>query len=39
MDDAGLRVCKDGPVFNGKELVGSEFGKYTRGPSGQKKLF
>jgi dihydroorotate dehydrogenase electron transfer subunit len=39
MDDAGLRVCKDGPVFNGEELVGSEFGKYARGPSGQKKLF
>lgn len=39
MDDTGLRVCKDGPVFNGTELVGSEFGKYARDPSGQKKLF
>lgn len=39
MDDTGLRVCKDGPVFNGKELGGTEFGKYAREPSGQKKLF
>jgi dihydroorotate dehydrogenase electron transfer subunit len=37
MDTDGLRVCKDGPVFNGMQLVGSEFGKYMRGPSGNRK--
>ncbi|MGP8320729.1 MAG: dihydroorotate dehydrogenase electron transfer subunit, partial [Methanosarcinaceae archaeon] len=26
IDPHGLRVCKDGPVFNGELLVGSEFG-------------
>jgi len=39
MDGDGLRVCKDGPVFNGSQLVDSEFGKYMRGPSGNKKQF
>ncbi|TGC10588.1 dihydroorotate dehydrogenase electron transfer subunit [Methanolobus halotolerans] len=39
MDSEGLRVCKDGPVFNGMQLIGSEFGKYMRGPGGNKKLF
>ncbi|WMW24402.1 dihydroorotate dehydrogenase electron transfer subunit [Methanolobus sediminis] len=39
MDKKGLRVCKDGPVFNGLELVDSELGKYMRGPSGNKKDF
>ncbi|MDY0386344.1 MAG: dihydroorotate dehydrogenase electron transfer subunit [Methanolobus sp.] len=39
MDKAGLRVCKDGPVFNGIQLVDSEFGNYMRGPSGNKKQF
>ncbi|MDW7733433.1 MAG: dihydroorotate dehydrogenase electron transfer subunit [Methanolobus sp.] len=39
MDREGLRVCKDGPVFNGMQLVDSEFGKYMRGPSGNKKSF
>ncbi|MDP2216370.1 MAG: dihydroorotate dehydrogenase electron transfer subunit [Methanolobus sp.] len=38
MDTEGLRVCKDGPVFNGMQLVGSEFGKYMRGASGNKKM-
>lgn len=36
MDPSGLRVCKDGPVFNGTQLVGSEFGKYKRSASGQR---
>lgn len=34
MDPLGLRVCKDGPVFNGELLVDSEFGEYKRGASG-----
>jgi dihydroorotate dehydrogenase electron transfer subunit len=36
MDPSALRVCKDGPVFNGMQLVGSEFGKYKRSASGQR---
>ncbi|WP_406659768.1 dihydroorotate dehydrogenase electron transfer subunit [Methanolobus sp. ZRKC3] len=39
MDNGGLRVCKDGPVFNGMQLIDSEFGNYMRGPSGNKKKF
>lgn len=39
MDKKGLRVCKDGPVFNGLQLIDSEFGNYMRGPSGNKKKF
>ena len=34
MDPHGLRVCKDGPVFNGELLVDTEFGGYKRGASG-----
>lgn len=33
---AGLRVCKDGPVFYAKNLIGTEFGKFTRDGSGSK---
>ena len=37
MDDTGLRVCKDGPVFDGKmALQHPEFGKYTRSASGKR---
>jgi dihydroorotate dehydrogenase electron transfer subunit len=36
MDPHGLRVCKDGPVFNGELLVDSEFGEYKRGASGMR---
>ncbi|MBP2031058.1 dihydroorotate dehydrogenase electron transfer subunit [Methanohalophilus levihalophilus] len=36
MDKSGLRVCRDGPVLNGKLLEDSEFGKYGRGPTGGK---
>ncbi|MDK2938947.1 MAG: dihydroorotate dehydrogenase electron transfer subunit [Methanolobus sp.] len=39
IDKKGLRVCRDGPVFNGLELIDSELGKYMRGPSGNKKDF
>ena len=37
VDPLGIRMCKDGPVIN-KELALkiSEFGKYHRGPAGEK---
>lgn len=36
IDRAGLRVCKDGPVFSGIQLLDSELGKYTRDASGRR---
>ncbi len=36
IDPAGLRVCKDGPVFSAKELQNTEFGKYRRDASGSR---
>ncbi|WP_292484327.1 dihydroorotate dehydrogenase electron transfer subunit [Methanohalobium sp.] len=36
IDPKGLRVCKDGPVFKGTELIDSEFGEYKRDASGKK---
>lgn len=36
IDPDGLRVCKDGPVFNGKVLLDAEFGKYARDASGRR---
>ncbi len=36
MDPDGLRVCRDGPVFKGNELLDSEFGKYARDASGRR---
>jgi dihydroorotate dehydrogenase electron transfer subunit len=36
MDPGGLRVCRDGPVFRGDELLDSEFGKYARDASGRR---
>lgn len=36
IDDSGKRVCKDGPVFKGEELINTEFGKYRRDASGKK---
>ena len=40
IDGTGLRVCKDGPVFEGKiALQHQEFGKYTRSSSGKKYDF
>lgn len=36
MDDSGIRICKDGPVIDGKyALEHPEFGNYTRGQSGR----
>ena len=36
MDPQGLRVCSDGPVFNGEALLKSEMGKYARDASGRR---
>ncbi|AAL80312.1 dihydroorotate dehydrogenase electron transfer subunit [Pyrococcus furiosus DSM 3638] len=30
-------VCRDGPVFSGKQLINTEFGKYSRTPDGRIK--
>jgi dihydroorotate dehydrogenase electron transfer subunit len=35
----GLRVCKEGPVFRGAELVDTEFGAYARDATGSKRRF
>jgi len=37
IDPEGLRVCVEGPVIGADRLVGTEFGRYSRGPSGLKK--
>jgi len=34
LDSIGLRVCSDGPVFDGTTLLKSEFGKRKRDASG-----
>ena len=40
IDGSGVRICKDGPVFDGKEVLGfSEFGKYRRTSSGKRIYF
>lgn len=40
LDDLGLRVCRDGPVFDGSTLVKlRDFGKYWRDWSGRKVSF
>ncbi len=36
IDKIGLRVCKDGPVFSGMQLLDSELGKYMRDASGRR---
>jgi dihydroorotate dehydrogenase electron transfer subunit len=35
----GMRVCKEGPVFKGEQLVNTEFGVYTRDASGSKRRY
>jgi dihydroorotate dehydrogenase electron transfer subunit len=37
MDPEGLRVCRDGPVFRGDRLAGTEFGTYARDASGRRR--
>ncbi|MGQ9513615.1 MAG: dihydroorotate dehydrogenase electron transfer subunit [Thermoproteota archaeon] len=40
LDDLGLRVCTDGPVFSGDQLARvSDFGRYYRNASGSKVPF
>jgi len=36
LDPLGLRVCVDGPVFDGALLLRTEFGKRRRNASGSK---
>jgi len=36
IDKSGLRVCRDGPVFSGLQLLDSELGKYMRDASGRR---
>ena len=36
IDRSGLRVCRDGPVFSGVQLLDSELGKYMRDASGRR---
>lgn len=36
MDPEGLRVCRDGPVFDGETILRSEMGKYARDASGRR---
>jgi len=36
IDPSGLRVCREGPVFRGDRLLGTEFGEYTRDASGRR---
>ena len=36
LDHEGIRVCVEGPVITADRLLGSEFGKYRRGPSGSR---
>ncbi|MCK4929085.1 MAG: dihydroorotate dehydrogenase electron transfer subunit [Methanosarcinales archaeon] len=37
IDPSGLRVCKDGPVFQGDMLINSELGKWHRDATGERK--
>lgn len=37
IDPDGPCVCRDGPVFRGDLIIDSEFGKYARDASGQRK--
>jgi len=37
IDPGGLRVCREGPVFRGDRLAGTEFGKYSRDAGGRRK--
>lgn len=36
LDPSGLRVCKEGPVFDYEEIKNSEFGEYNRNSTGEK---
>jgi dihydroorotate dehydrogenase electron transfer subunit len=36
IDPEGFRVCREGPVFRGDQLAGTEFGEYSRDASGRR---
>jgi dihydroorotate dehydrogenase electron transfer subunit len=36
LDPDGLRICVEGPVLTADRLLESEFGRYKRGPSGER---
>ena len=36
IDETGLMICKDGPVFNAEKLIKTEFSRYSRDKSGSK---
>jgi dihydroorotate dehydrogenase electron transfer subunit len=37
VDPSGLRVCREGPVFRGADLLGTEFGIYKRDACGRRQ--
>jgi dihydroorotate dehydrogenase electron transfer subunit len=37
IDPTGLRVCRDGPVFTGDQLIDGEFGSYKRDRCGRRE--
>ena len=39
IDPSGQRVCRDGPVFSGDQLLDSELGRYARDGSGVRRRF
>ncbi|MEM0359506.1 MAG: dihydroorotate dehydrogenase electron transfer subunit [Candidatus Hadarchaeales archaeon] len=36
LDPVGWRVCTEGPVFDGKKLLNTDFGKFVRDPAGRR---
>lgn len=37
VDPSGVRVCREGPVFRGTDLLGTEFGQYKRDACGRRQ--
>lgn len=37
IDPSGSRVCREGPVFSGNDLLGTEFGRYKRDACGRRQ--
>jgi 2-polyprenylphenol hydroxylase and related flavodoxin oxidoreductases len=37
IDPKGLRVCRDGPIFYGGEILNSEVGRYERDHTGRRR--
>lgn len=36
LDPVGWRVCTEGPVFDGRKLLNTDFGKFIRDPTGRR---